>query len=79
MEVAPRRKACTQCLIRRAWGAQINVKLNQENVDISHPPIVQSGGTYDLRPSAVNDERPLQYDVILLAIGANIQILALLC
>lgn len=49
---------------------QLNVKLNRDNVDISYPPIVQSGGAYDLRPSAANDERPLQYDVVLLAIGA---------
>jgi nucleosome binding factor SPN SPT16 subunit len=48
------------------------VKLNRDNVDISYPPIVQSGGVYDLRPSAANDERPLQYDVVLLAIGAPI-------
>ena len=47
------------------------MKLNRDNVDISYPPIVQSGGVYDLRPSAANDERPLQYDVVLLAIGAR--------
>lgn len=49
--------------------SKIKIKLKPENVDISYPPIVQSGGVYDLRPSATTDDRPLQYDVVLMAIG----------
>ncbi len=49
--------------------SKCKVKLKAENVDISYPPIVQSGGVYDLRPSAVNDDRPMQYDVVLMGIG----------
>jgi nucleosome binding factor SPN SPT16 subunit len=49
--------------------AKCKVKLKADNVDISYPPIVQSGGVYDLRASATNDDRPLQYDVVLMAIG----------
>ncbi|KAK9903552.1 hypothetical protein WJX75_008667 [Coccomyxa subellipsoidea] len=51
--------------------AKCKVKLKADNVDISYPPIVQSGGVYDLRASATNDDRPLQYDVVLMAIGAR--------
>lgn len=50
--------------------SKINVKLKADMVDISYPPIVQSGGVYDLKAGASNDERPLQYDVVLMAIGA---------
>lgn len=50
--------------------SKINVKLKADMVDISYPPIVQSGGVYDLRAGAANDDRPLQYDVVLMAIGA---------
>lgn len=49
--------------------SKINVKLKADMVDISYPPIVQSGGVYDLKAGASNDERPLQYDVVLMAIG----------
>ena len=47
----------------------IGVKLKQDALDIAFPPTVQSGGTYDLRASAPNTEKPLQYDVILMSIG----------
>lgn len=50
---------------------KMSVKLKAEAVDISYPSIVQSGGVYDLKASAVNDERPLQYDVVLIAIGGR--------
>ena len=48
---------------------KMNVKLKADAVDISFPPIVQSGGVYDLRATAGSDERHLQYDVVLIAIG----------
>ncbi|CAL8465250.1 g4785 [Coccomyxa elongata] len=51
--------------------SKINVKLKADMVDISYPPIVQSGGVYDLKAGASNDERPLQYDVVLMAIGTR--------
>ena len=54
--------------------AKLGIKLRADNVDIAYPPIVQSGGVYDLRASAQSDERHLQYDVITASIGA-----ALLC
>ncbi|KAK9824573.1 hypothetical protein WJX72_011424 [[Myrmecia] bisecta] len=51
--------------------SKINIKLKAENVDIAYPPIVQSGGNYDLKVSAQSDDRVLQYDVILCSLGAR--------
>lgn len=53
---------------------KVKVKLRAENVDICYPPIFQSGGKFDLRPSATSDEENLYYDtasVIICAIGAR--------
>ncbi|CAI9101356.1 OLC1v1038659C1 [Oldenlandia corymbosa var. corymbosa] len=54
--------------------AKIKVKLKAENVDICYPPIFQSGGTFDLRPSASSNEDPLFYDsnsIIICALGSR--------
>jgi hypothetical protein len=50
--------------------AKMSIKLKAEAVDISYPPIVQSGGVFDLKASATSDDRHLQYDVVLISIGA---------
>lgn len=52
----------------------IDVKLKAENVDICYPPVFQSGGKYDLRPSAFSNDDDLHYDsgsVIICALGAK--------
>lgn len=54
--------------------AKIKVKLKAENVDICYPPIFQSGGNFDLRPSATSNDDNLFYDstsVIICAIGSR--------
>ncbi|GAV81352.1 Peptidase_M24 domain-containing protein/Rtt106 domain-containing protein/SPT16 domain-containing protein [Cephalotus follicularis] len=54
--------------------ARIKVKLKAENVDICYPPIFQSGGQFDLKPSASSNDENLYYDstsVIICAIGAR--------
>ncbi|XP_043700747.1 FACT complex subunit SPT16-like [Telopea speciosissima] len=54
--------------------AKVKVKLKAENVDICYPPIFQSGGEYDLRPSASSNDESLYYDstsVIICAIGSR--------
>ena len=48
----------------------VGVKLKQELLDIAFPATVQSGGVYDLRATAQNDDRPIKYDVITVSIGA---------
>ncbi|KAG2311110.1 hypothetical protein Bca4012_025566 [Brassica carinata] len=51
-----------------------NVKLRAENVDICYPPIFQSGGKFDLKPSAASDDELLTYDpasIIICAVGAR--------
>ncbi|KAJ3669600.1 hypothetical protein LUZ60_011550 [Juncus effusus] len=53
---------------------KVKVKLKSENVDICYPPIFQSGGKFDLRPSAQSNEDNLYYDstsVIICAIGSR--------
>ncbi|EPS71678.1 hypothetical protein M569_03078, partial [Genlisea aurea] len=54
--------------------AKIGVKLKAENVDICYPPIFQSGGNFDLRPSASSNDDLLYYDsrsIIICAIGSR--------
>ncbi|KAK7305637.1 hypothetical protein VNO77_43544 [Canavalia gladiata] len=54
--------------------SKANLKLKAENVDICYPPIFQSGGEFDLRPSAVSNDELLHYDsasVIICAVGAR--------
>ncbi|CAK7340461.1 unnamed protein product [Dovyalis caffra] len=54
--------------------ARIKVKLKAENVDICYPPIFQSGGEFDLKPSAASNDENLYYDstsVIICAIGSR--------
>ncbi|KAG6511843.1 hypothetical protein ZIOFF_029921 [Zingiber officinale] len=53
---------------------KVKVKLKAENVDICYPPIFQSGGHFDLRPSASSNDDNLYYDstsVIICAIGSR--------
>ncbi|XP_009629185.1 FACT complex subunit SPT16-like [Nicotiana tabacum] len=53
---------------------KVKVKLKAENVDICYPPIFQSGGIFDLRPSATSNDDGLYYDsasVIICAIGSR--------
>lgn len=51
--------------------SKCQVKLKADKVDIAYPPVLQSGGRYDLKVGATNDESPLKYDVILGSIGAR--------
>ncbi|KAL5705901.1 DNA helicase [Ranunculus cassubicifolius] len=54
--------------------SRVKVKLKAENVDICYPPIFQSGGEFDLKPSASSNEENLYYDstsVIICAIGSR--------
>ncbi|KAL6964608.1 FACT complex subunit spt16, partial [Sarracenia purpurea var. burkii] len=53
---------------------KVKVKLKAENVDICYPPIFQSGGNFDLKPSASSDDEYLYYDsasAIICAIGSR--------
>lgn len=53
---------------------KVKVKLKAENVDICYPPIFQSGGNFDLKPSASSNDENLYYDsasVIICAIGSR--------
>eukprot|EP00126_Sphaerothecum_destruens_P005390 Sdes_comp18736_c0_seq1m9094 len=47
------------------------VSATQDNVDSVYTPIVQSGGIYDLKPSASSDDRELHFGTILCSIGCR--------
>ncbi|KAL9259809.1 FACT complex subunit SPT16-like protein [Drosera capensis] len=54
--------------------ARVKAKLRPENVDICYPPIFQSGGQFDLRPSATSNDENLYYEsasVIICAVGSR--------
>ncbi|KAJ6359583.1 hypothetical protein OIU77_003731 [Salix suchowensis] len=54
--------------------SRAKAKLKADNVDICYPPIFQSGGEFDLRPSAASNDEPLYYDsasVIIIAVGSR--------
>lgn len=54
--------------------SKVKVKLRAENIDICYPPIFQSGGEFDLKPSASSTDENLYYDstsVIICAIGSR--------
>jgi len=46
-----------------------NVDLN--NIDYAYTPIIQSGGNYDLKPSANSDDENLKFDTIIVSLGAR--------
>lgn len=45
--------------------------LNTDFVDICYPPIVQSGGVFSLKPSAISSDEHLESGVILCSLGAR--------
>ena len=45
--------------------------LNSDFVDICYPPIVQSGGVYSLKPSALSNDDNLNAGIVLCSIGAR--------
>lgn len=51
----------------------IDLKIPPEDVASCYFPIVQSGGSYDFRVSAVSSEKMLQYDIVCLSLGARYQ------
>lgn len=51
--------------------SKLKIKLKSEVIDAAYPPIIQSGGKYDLRISAGSDDQPLSYDTIVCSVGAR--------
>eukprot|EP00004_Rigifila_ramosa_P015668 TRINITY_DN364_c2_g1_i2.p1 TRINITY_DN364_c2_g1~~TRINITY_DN364_c2_g1_i2.p1 ORF type:complete len:1023 (-),score=283.22 TRINITY_DN364_c2_g1_i2:20-2818(-) len=46
-------------------------KLNAELIEPCYLPIIQSGGTYNLKPSAESDDKTLRFDTIICSLGAR--------
>lgn len=51
--------------------AKIKVSIDPVDIEPCYPPIVQSGGKYDLKPSAQSSTDHLKYDVIICSLGAR--------
>eukprot|EP01134_Creolimax_fragrantissima_P000782 CFRG0782T1 len=51
--------------------AQVNMQMNTEVLESCYFPIVQSGGQYDLKISAISNENILQPDVVIASLGAR--------
>ncbi|KAJ1431655.1 FACT complex subunit-domain-containing protein [Ochromonadaceae sp. CCMP2298] len=51
--------------------SKISIKVAQDAVDSCYNPIIQSGGHYDIKASALSDKHNLSPDVILCSIGAR--------
>lgn len=51
--------------------SKIDIKVSADAVDACYTPIIQSGGVYDIKPSALSDKNRLSADVILCSIGAR--------
>lgn len=54
--------------------SKINLNVPMEHVQSAYYPIVQSGGEYDLRVSAVSTDKALSYDIITVSLGARYQL-----
>ena len=49
--------------------SKIGVKISADSVDTCYAPIIQSGGKYDIKVSAVSNEDNLSPDVIICSLG----------
>ena len=55
----------------KKYKTKLPSSLNTDYVDICYPPIVQSGGVYSLKPSALSNDDVLDAGVILCSLGAR--------
>ncbi|OQS01925.1 FACT complex subunit SPT16 [Thraustotheca clavata] len=51
--------------------SKIKLNLNPEDIESCYSPIIQSGGVYDLRPSAQSNSAPMKFDVIIASLGSR--------
>ncbi|RLN93907.1 hypothetical protein BBJ28_00022844, partial [Nothophytophthora sp. Chile5] len=51
--------------------SKIKVTIDPVDIEPCYPPIVQSGGKYDLKPSAQSSKESMKYDVIICSLGAR--------
>jgi nucleosome binding factor SPN SPT16 subunit len=50
---------------------KIKISLDPNDIEPCYPPIIQSGGKYDLKPSAQSNSDVMKYDVIICSLGAR--------
>ena len=55
----------------KKFKTKLPATLNTDFVDICFPPIIQSGGVYSLKPSALSNDDNLNAGVVLCSIGAR--------
>eukprot|EP01041_Mallomonas_annulata_P010767 gene10767-22491_t len=50
---------------------KIGVKVSTESVESCYTPVIQSGGKYDIKPSASSNNEKLSFDIIICSLGAR--------
>jgi nucleosome binding factor SPN SPT16 subunit len=50
---------------------KLGIKAQPETIDSCYFPIIQSGGVYDIKPSAKSDNNQLKFDIIMCSLGAR--------
>ena len=60
-----------QLLIENKHKYEQELVLKHTFADLAYSPIVQSGGTYNLKPNAESNEDVLKYDCVMLSVGAK--------
>ena len=65
-------KLSEQCEDQILDPSKLGLKdIEADDVDICYPPIVQSGGEYELKMSAVSTDKKLHYGVVHISLGAR--------
>lgn len=55
----------------KKYKTKLPSTLNTDFVDICYPPIIQSGGVFSLKPSAISSDENLDSGIILCSLGAR--------
>lgn len=55
----------------KKFKPKLPATLNTDFVDIFYPPIIQSGGVYSLKPSALSNNDHLDSGIVLCSLGAR--------
>ena len=64
-------KKIEQLLVENKLRYEQELMIKSSFADLAYSPIVQSGGTYNLKPNAESNDDILKYDCIMLSVGAK--------
>jgi len=64
-------KKIEKVLLDKKQQYEQELMIKPDFADLAYDPIIQSGGTYNLKPNAESDDEVLKYDTIMLSVGAK--------